>query len=250
MTPRDYFSNQSAEYARYRPRYPQELFTSLSSLAPAHDVAWDCATGTGQAAVCLAPSFDRVIATDISANQIAHAEPHEHVEYRVAPADSSGIESASVGLVNVAQALHWLELEAFYDEVNRVLVQDGILAVTSYGSARLDTPELAEIFTRFELETMKDYWPPRRRFVGERLRDAPFPFQEIPMPGIPLFADWTLDQLLGYARSWSASAAYEKQHGGDPIRMLDSELRPVWGDPEVRHTVSWPFIVRVGRVHP
>ena len=65
--------------------------------------------------------FDRVIATDASEKQIANAQSHEIVEYRVAPAENSGIGSETLDLVMVAQALHWFDLDRFYGEVRRVL---------------------------------------------------------------------------------------------------------------------------------
>ena len=59
----------------------------------------------------LAKRFDRVVATDASAEQIAHATSHARVSYGVARADESGLNDASVDLVTVAQALHWLPLD-------------------------------------------------------------------------------------------------------------------------------------------
>jgi ubiquinone/menaquinone biosynthesis C-methylase UbiE len=99
----DYFSNVSADYARYRPTYPQALFDVIAEHAPAHDLAWDCATGSGQAAVGLSRRFRKVVATDASDQQLSHATPVENVEYRVARAEDSGIQSASVNAVTVAQ---------------------------------------------------------------------------------------------------------------------------------------------------
>src|SRR5438874_11214721 len=107
---KDHFSQQAADYAKFRPRYPKELFRYLAQVAPGIELAWDCATGNGQAAVELAELFQRVIATDASEKQITNAEPHARVEYRVAPAENSGIESNTIDLVTVAQALHWLDL--------------------------------------------------------------------------------------------------------------------------------------------
>ena len=117
MTFKDHFSKQSADYAKFRPRYPQELFEYLASISPTRHLAWDCATGNGQAAVGLASVFDRVIATDASEKQIANAQRHERVEYRVALAEESKLKSTSVDLIMVAQALHWLDFPRFYDEV-------------------------------------------------------------------------------------------------------------------------------------
>ncbi|MGI8546614.1 MAG: class I SAM-dependent methyltransferase [Gemmatimonadaceae bacterium] len=249
MTSHDYFSAGAAEYATYRPRYPASLFARLAALAPDRLLAWDCATGNGQAAVSLADQFARVIATDMSAAQIQHALPHARVEYRVARAEASALAAASVSLVNVAQALHWLDLDAFYAEVRRVLVPSGVLSVSSYGSAELETPALAAVFTDFELVRLERYWPPGRHGVGDGLRHVPFPFAEVATPESPLQVRWTLAQLLGYARSWSATASYTRQHAGvDPVLELDAELRPLWGPPDTPRTVRWPFFVRAGRV--
>src|ERR1043166_2300026 len=125
MTFKDHFSAQASDYAKFRPGYPSELFEYLGSVAPSRTLAWDCATGNGQAALELAEVFDRVIATDASEKQIANAQPDARVEYRVAPAENSGLESGTVDLIMVAQALHWFDLPRFYDEARRVLKTDG-----------------------------------------------------------------------------------------------------------------------------
>jgi ubiquinone/menaquinone biosynthesis C-methylase UbiE len=54
----------------------------------------------------LAKYFGRVIATDESAEMIAQAPRDPRIEYRVAEAEDSGIESHSVELVTVASAIH------------------------------------------------------------------------------------------------------------------------------------------------
>ena len=76
MTFPDYFSDHAHRYEAYRPTYPDSLFAYLASLVPAHDLAWDCATGNGQAALGLTPHFRTIIATDASPGQIAQAHPH------------------------------------------------------------------------------------------------------------------------------------------------------------------------------
>ena len=125
---KDHFSKQAADYATFRPRYPQKLFEYLGSIAPSRRLAWDCGTGNGQAAVGLASTFHRVIATDASEKQIANAQQHERIDYRVASAEDSGIQSEMIDLIMVAQALHWFDLDRFYDEARRVLKRDGVLA--------------------------------------------------------------------------------------------------------------------------
>ena len=94
-------------------------------------MAWDCATGNGQAAISLAQYFNKVIATDGSKQQLENAMQHPKVQYKIALAEESGIESNSIDLVTVAAAVHWLNFEKFYAEVNRVLKPTGIIAIWS-----------------------------------------------------------------------------------------------------------------------
>src|SRR5437588_6210677 len=116
-----HFHSQAKLYAEYRPGYPAELFEFIASSVRSHRLAWDCATGNGQAAMGLASHFDRVFATDISAEQISHAKPHPRVEYGVTPAERSGLPDKSVDAVTITQALHWLDTPRFYQDVERVM---------------------------------------------------------------------------------------------------------------------------------
>jgi 2-polyprenyl-3-methyl-5-hydroxy-6-metoxy-1,4-benzoquinol methylase len=100
---RDYFSAQAQQYARHRPQYPGALFDYLATLAPAHECAWDCGAGNGQAAVELARHFQRVIATDASEEQIQNAFTHERVDYRVEQAEKTSIHGNSVDLISITQ---------------------------------------------------------------------------------------------------------------------------------------------------
>src|SRR5215213_1635423 len=99
MTFKDHFSGHAAHYASARPRYSDEIFDFVASLPEKRSLAWDCATGNGQAAIGLAERFERVIATDASAEQLSHAMPHPQIEYRQAPSEHAGIESGTVDLV-------------------------------------------------------------------------------------------------------------------------------------------------------
>ena len=103
----DHFSQKSQSYAQYRPEHPKELYAYLASITPDTSMAWDCGTGSGQAAVGLAEYFDSVYATDASAAQISAASPHDKVEYHVEPAEEVSLPDTSVDLVTVAVAIHW-----------------------------------------------------------------------------------------------------------------------------------------------
>lgn len=244
---KDHFSQVAADYASYRPSYPQKLADVLAELSPAQDRALDCACGTGQLSVLLAKRFKEVIATDGSADQIAQAQPQEGVIYRTALAENSGLPDGSVDLITVAQAAHWLDLEAFYTEVQRIARPDALLALITYGVLHVEG-EVDSVMQHFYYETIGAYWPPERRHVEDGYRSLVFPFQELSLPPLAIEVDWNLPQLLGYIRTWSAVKAAEKALGSSVLIEVEAELRKQWGDPDQRRRINWPLSVRAGRV--
>ena len=247
---RDHFSAAAALYAACRPGYPPALFRWLATVAPPGR-AWDCGTGSGQAAVGLATHVAQVAyvaATDASAAQLAHARPHPRVSYHAARAEASALRAGSVALVTVAQALHWFDLDAFYAEARRVLAPAGVLAAWSYGDPSLDDPALDAVLGAYTHDALARWWPPERRLVSEGYRTIPFPFAEVAAPALALEQRWTLAELGGYLRSWSGTLRLRAAEGGDPVAAVEAALRPGWGDPEARRTVRWPLAVRAGTV--
>ena len=201
----DHFSRLAPAYAGCRPGYPDGLFDYLGQVAPQRKLAWDCAAGSGQASISLAQRFARVVATDASGAMLARAPRHPRVEYRVALAESSGLADATADLVTVAQALHWLELRPFYAEVERVLGPGGVIAVWTYGSQQLGHADLDRVLDDFYRNVVGPYWPPERTHVDSGYSAIPFPFIELGAPSFEMQARWTLAQLLGYVRTWSAT---------------------------------------------
>jgi len=244
----DHFSGVANRYADFRPHYPPALFDYLATIAPRGSTVWDGACGSGQASLDLAARFDAVIATDASREQIASATAHPKIEYRVAPAEQSGLPNQSAGLVTVAQALHWFDFARFYAEVKRVLRPDGAIAVWAYGINEVAGAAVNELVQDFYANVVGPYWPPERRLVEEGYRTVPFPFKELAPPAFRMEARWTLEQLLGYFSTWSAVNRYLKMNARNPLEPLAAKLNPLWGDPNVSRQIVWPLAVRVGRV--
>lgn len=242
----DHFSRVAGAYATFRPRYPPALFDFLGRSVSRHDLAWDCATGNGQAALGLADHFGRVVATDASAEQIGASIAHPRVTYCVAPAERSGLDAASADLVTVGQALHWLDRDAFYTEARRVLVPGGVIAVWCYVRLHI-APAIDRIIDRFYTEIVGPYWPPERRLVEDGYRSIGFPFAEFTVPAFAIEQSVSLAELGGYLGTWSATRAFIERHGVDPVPDVVARLRKSWGTPETRRLARWPLAVRTGR---
>jgi SAM-dependent methyltransferase len=247
MSFKDHFSSLAAAYSEFRPLYPPALFDYLASCCPQRRAVWDCACGTGQATLALAERFDAVIATDASQKQVAAATPHPNVTYRVATAEHSGIDPASLDLVTVAQALHWFNLDAFYAEVRRVLRTSGVLAVWTYNVLHVDDAACDRLVQEFYYDIVGPYWPAERRLVEEGYRSLSFPFPESAVPAFDMEVSWERGQLLGYMRTWSATGRYVEATQRDPVAALEERLVPLWPDANSRRRVSWPLAVRMGR---
>ena len=245
---KDHFSSRAAAYASFRPHYPKALFTYVAGLCAHHELALDCGTGNGQAAVELAEYFHHVVATDPSPRQIENATTRSNVEYRVARAEDSGLPRRSVDLVTAAQALHWFDAAAFFSEARRVLKEDGAIAVWGYGDPVVDTPQMQQLLHEFNRVKLEPYWFPERKLLLDGYRTIEFPFTELTPPELELRAEWTLRQLLGYLRTWSSAARYLEEHGSDPVSIIEPSLAALWGDPEHRRLIRWPIYLRAGKL--
>jgi len=156
------------------------------------------------------------------------------------------LPAESVGLVTVAQALHWFDIEKFFGEARRVLMPTGVLAFWCYGlcsvAAELDDL-LAGIYSFVD-----EYWPPERDIVDNKYRDIVAPFPLVDCPSFSMEAVWTVEQMLAYLRTWSATQACMRASGKDPITDIEGPLRRLWG--RQTRAVSWPLTLRVCRRQP
>ncbi|KAL8611049.1 hypothetical protein ACOMHN_042665 [Nucella lapillus] len=153
-------------YVKYRPNYDSIVFDTIINFCkeqPSADchvvpdtdfsLALDVCCGSGQGTVPLTTHFDKVIGLDISKAQISQAPNNiPNMSYRVGLAENlSFVDSGSVDLVTVAMALHWLDLDKFHREVERILKPGGAFVVYGCGFPLLDDPAAQDISHQKEL---------------------------------------------------------------------------------------------------
>jgi ubiquinone/menaquinone biosynthesis C-methylase UbiE len=242
---KDLFSTQSDLYAKYRPAYPKELYDHILSFVNKKDMAWDCATGNGQAAVKLADHFKKVIATDISAAQIGKAIRKENIEYLICPAESTPFDDNTFDLVTIAQAYHWLTWDAFKKEVTRVCKPGAVIAAWMYD--RFSEEKVDGVVRDFYNNITGPYWDYERKYVEEKYATVDFEYELLPVKEFQTVLQWKREDLLGYIASWSAVQKYIKTNGSSPLPLIETEINKLWPEDEVKEVV-FPVYLKLGKV--
>lgn len=238
----DHFSQQSAAYARYRPRYPEQLFDYLSRCCRRHGAALDCAAGSGQAAAALTRHFDHVTAVDGSRRQLA-APIQGGARRVVGLGEALPFRAGSFDLIVVAQALHWFARDRFFAQARQAARGPAILAIWSYRLARV-SPAIDPIVDQFHAQVVGPYWPPQRATVDSGLASVEIPFPAIETPTFAMQASWDVEAALGYLSTWSA-VQRARSDGKEPMRWIEPRLRALWHG---RLDVHWPMTLRVARI--
>jgi len=120
-----------------------------------------------------------------------------------------------------------------------------LLAALAYNLLHI-TPAIDEVVNGYYYKVVGAFWSPERKLV-EQFHDLPFPFHHIDPPKFEMRADWNLEHLIGYLRTWSSTQRFIAAKASDPLKQIAGELRGAWGTPEKTRPVSWPLTLRIGR---
>lgn len=244
----DHFSGVAADYATFRPQYPAALFDWLASVCRRHEVAWDCACGSGQASRPLASHFGLVVGTDASPAQVAAAEADTATRFVVAASEHVPLAGGSVDLVSVAQALHWFVGETFYAEVRRVVRSGGVFAAWTYGMPQIVSEDVERVVHDFINGPLEPFWPPEVKMVLDGYASIELPFEELKPPSFEMQVEWPFAGFLGFVRSWSAVGRYLEERGEDPLPRFAAELAALWRGEDDVLQVSYRLALKAGRV--
>lgn len=223
---KDHFSHNSANYLQYRPSYPSALFEFITKHCENKDLAVDVGTGNGQAASELGNRFKKVIGYDPSAEQIKVAIPHSNVEYRIGKAECLDLESNSVDLLTVAQAIHWFDFDLFFNEVSRVVKPKGVFAFWTYLKPVFEgeiNHSIADFYA-----AIQPFWPEDRKFVDNGYATINPPFQQIETPIFYIERSFKLEMLLNYFSTWSAVKNVEMKNGVGFINTQFNLIEESW----------------------
>jgi SAM-dependent methyltransferase len=127
VPPEERFRAVAADYARYRPGYPDAIvdrILGIAGLLPPGPGALvvDVGCGTGISARAFAARGVRVVGVDPNAAMLAEARSGAGgPEYREGEAVATGLPAGCADLVVCAQAFHWFDRDAAMAEFRRIL---------------------------------------------------------------------------------------------------------------------------------
>jgi hypothetical protein len=199
------FTEAPESYAAARPRYPEELFEWIVLQCAERGVAWDCATGNGQAAVALSKLFRTVHASDVSPEQLSARFSAPNIVYSAQPAEETSFETATFDLVTVAQALHWFDFGRFWPEVRRVAKEGAFFC--AWGYAWFAYPEEVEAeLIQPARRLLEPFWAAENRILWNGYPDEAIalPFEQVSAPAFQLGVEHSVRSLIAYVRTWSA----------------------------------------------
>ncbi|XP_012942650.1 putative methyltransferase DDB_G0268948 isoform X1 [Aplysia californica] len=169
-------------YREHRPTYAQEVFETIQAFCEENkaefDLALDIACGSGQATVPLAGIYKQAIGVDASASHVAKAPRHlSNITYKVADCNFplNFIESGTVDLVSVASAVHWLDLNNFYAETDRMLKPGGVMAVFCGGFPSYEDQEVLSIYKKI-LATTGETHPEQMKVANDNMESFRLPY--------------------------------------------------------------------------
>lgn len=252
---RDFYTGMTSShadiYAKFRPTAPQALTDEILKFVKLKvsdlNLAVDVGCGPGTSTTMLAPYFKEVHGYDISEAQINEAKALnklKNVSFSVSPAETINEKDESVQLVMVMQAVHYFNLDAFYKEVTRVLVPNGVLALCSYlipkpvskNQERMDKIIHDEIYKGIP----KEYWTPVIDIVDNLYRDIQPAFEDhVRIDCIEDRKMRTVADYVNYTKTWAAYQLLLKKKPSEAeeiTRKLTSILMEdagkVGGDPD------------------
>ncbi len=245
---KDLFSTQATDYAKYRPGYPAALIDYILGFVERKETAWDCATGNGQAALLLAPSFKQIMATDLSEKQLLQAAPAANISYSISKAEQTSFPGNSFNLITIAQAYHWFNFSDFEREVRRVAKPGAIIAAWGYNIPASEDTQINRLIQHFYTVVAGPYWDAERKWIDDSYQTIPFPFDALPSQTFAIRVEWTAADLAGYFNTWSSVQHFIKANGYNPVNEIAEQLEAAWPEEKRLMHLAFPVFLRIGRI--
>jgi SAM-dependent methyltransferase len=227
------FGHAAAEFERYRPEYPPELFEHILASVPSgrRERAVDLGAGTGKATRALLPHFREVVAVEPDPGMAAKLKGHLPAAIvRNSTAEDFSQPPATVDLVTVANALHWMDAPRVFANVHSWLRPAAIFAVFDR-----PLPKTTPAIDAITLAEMRGPWKPHRdsrlgkKYVWEDQVRIAAGFEIVDETKFSYVIPMSPADFVGFWRSTSYGSAYA---------LILSNPESYWRDLESRFSTA------------
>src|SRR3954469_8186543 len=173
-TPTSRFSDRVADYAKYRPGYPAEMFELLKRECGLfrHTYIADVGSGTGILARYFLEEGNIVLGIEPNAEMRAYAD-RDLAQFKKfmsvdATAESTTLPDTSVDMVTAGQAAHWFDFAKARAEFVRILKPGGWVVLV-WNEREVDTTPFLREYERLLLGLGTDYEKVRHERTTENI---------------------------------------------------------------------------------
>ena len=109
-------------------------------------------------------------------------------------------------------------------------------------------PQIDKVTDRLDVdgEILGSYWDKETKYVKEKYKTIPFPFNEISVQAFKTMLYWNLHQLWDYMKTWSSVKKYYSENKRDPLDLVKPEVITFWGHELDKKEVTWNINIRAG----
>jgi ubiquinone/menaquinone biosynthesis C-methylase UbiE len=218
------FSDRVENYVKYRPHYPEEVYTFLRDeeklFLPGNFIA-DIGSGTGISAELFLKNGHIVYAIEPNADMLTACKeylfPYSNFKPILGSAEKTTLPDESMNLVVCAQAFHWFDKEACKKEFKRILRPGGHV-VLMWNDRRTDTTDFLKVYEDFLKMFGTDYLKVNHKNTQDKK---------------------VFDDFFG-AGNWKEKTFYNFQEvnfEGLKGRVLSSSYMPNEGHPDFDHMI-------------
>ena len=161
LRPTERFTNRVDNYTKYRPTYPKEVITLLTNKLALNKgaVIADVGSGTGIFSELLLNEGHKVFGVEPNAAMRLEAErrldAYDNFTSVTGTGEHTGLPDNCIDLITVAQAFHWFEPEESKKEFERILKQEGAIALL--WNVRVNTTQQMFEYEKLKVDFGTDY---------------------------------------------------------------------------------------------
>lgn len=240
------FSDRVADYLRYRPGYPLDMYDLLTrecGLRAEHVIA-DIGSGTGLLSKLFLDRGNRVFGVEPNAEMRVGGEEFLRSYPKFTSVDGSAeattLGEASVDFVTAGQAFHWFDPKGARREFRRILKPGGF-AIAAWNDRRISETRFGREYEDLLVRCSTDYSRVRETYPEAAAMRAFFGQKNFHSAELPNFQEFNFEGLGGRLRS----SSYAPKEGHPNYEPMINELKRIFDVNQVDGRVRMNYTTQI-----